>query len=231
MAIGMSGTWTRATGWYNQRPIRERALMLVTFLVLVLAVGWELLVAPAQYRHQTLQNSLRVLSAERADLLAQQQRLEAELALDPSQALRAHLNARQQRLDSLNQEISEATGELIAPRAMVTLLRDMLAAQDALELQALELQAPTPVYAPGAEAVGAEQAARSEPAKPLLYAHEVELRIRGSYLEVLNYLERLENLDERLGWVRLEYAAGDWPSGVAVIRVQTLSLEPAWLGV
>ncbi|MEC7376511.1 MAG: MSHA biogenesis protein MshJ, partial [Pseudomonadota bacterium] len=87
------------------------------------------------------------------------------------------------------------------------------------------LQKPSPVYAPS------ENTASEQDAEPLLYAHEVELRIRGSYLQVLNYLERLEALDDRLGWVRLHYEAGDWPSGEATIRVRTLSLEPAWLGV
>ena len=67
--------------------------------------------------------------------------------------------------------------------------------------------------------------------EPLLYAHDAELRIEGSYLDVLNYLERLEAMDERLGWVMLEYSAGDWPSGEAVIRVRTLSVDQAWLGV
>ena len=66
---------------------------------------------------------------------------------------------------------------------------------------------------------------------PLLYAHDVELTIEGGYLDVLAYLKRLEALDERLGWMVLEYDAENWPAGEAVIRVRTLSLEPAWLGV
>ena len=49
--------------------------------------------------------------------------------------------------------------------------------------------------------------------------------------DVLAYLRRLEGLDNRLGWVVLEYDAENWPAGEATIRVRTLSLEPAWLGV
>ncbi|GBO87656.1 type II secretion system protein GspM [Marinobacter salsuginis] len=226
MADASNTSLARAAQWYNLRPIRERALILLTALVLVLVVVWELAVTPLQQRHQNLENRLQMLSTSRDDLLAQQQTLNAQLETDPSRELRNQLNARQQRLERLDQQIADTTGQLIAPTAMVALLRNILAAQESLELQALELQTPTPVFAP--EQSSQEPQAASE---PLLYAHDVELRIKGSYLDVLNYLQRLEAMDERLGWIRLEYSSGDWPSGEAVIRVQTLSLDQAWLGV
>lgn len=229
MADAPNTSLARAAQWYNLRPIRERALILLTALVLVVVLVWELGVTPLQHRYQSLENRIQTLSASRDDLLAQQQTLNQQLATDPSREMRDQLNARQQRLERLNQQIAETTGQLIAPRAMVELLRDILAAQDALELQALELQTPTPVFAPDAPDQSSQE--QSEAAQPLLYAHDVELRIMGSYLDVLNYLERLEALDERLGWIKLEYSAGDWPSGEAIIRVQTLSLDQAWLGV
>jgi MSHA biogenesis protein MshJ len=229
MADTSNTSLARAAQWYNLRPIRERALILLTALVLVLVLVWELGVTPLQQRHQSLENRIQMLSVSRDDLLAQQQTLNQQLATDPSRELRDQLNARQQRLDRLNRQIANTTGQLIAPKAMVALLRDILTAQESLELQALELQTPTPVFAPeGGEQSSQEQQVSPE---PLLYAHDVELRIKGSYLDVLKYLERLEAMDERLGWIKLQYSAGDWPSGEAIIRVQTLSLDQAWLGV
>ncbi|WP_373001541.1 MSHA biogenesis protein MshJ [Marinobacter sp.] len=229
MANVSSGSFARAADWYNQRPIRERALILLTALVLVLFVAWELAVTPLLQKNGSLESRLQLLSSSRDDLLAQQQMLDEQLATDPSRELRNRLNTRQQRLERLNRQIADTTGQLIAPKAMVVLLRDILAAQESLELQALELQTPTPVFSPER----AEQSSQEQPEspEPLLYAHDVELHIKGSYLNVLNYLERLEAMDERLGWIRLEYSAGDWPSGEAVIRVRTLSLDQAWLGV
>jgi MSHA biogenesis protein MshJ len=184
---------------------------------------------PLQQENQRLENRMQALSASRDDLLAQQQTLNEQLATDPSRVLRDQLIARQQRLETLNRQISDTTGQLIAPRAMVALLRDILAAQESLVLQGMELKTPTPVFAP--EAGAQSQQTQQKRPEPLLFAHDVEMRIEGSYLDVLNYLERLEALDERLGWVMLEYSAGNWPSGEAVIRVRTLSLDQAWLGV
>ncbi|KMQ73531.1 type II secretion system protein GspM [Marinobacter subterrani] len=232
MAGSPGNSFARAADWYNQRPIRERGLILLTALVLSIFVGWDLVVAPLQQEQQSLESRMQTLVVSRDNLMAQQQALNEQLTTDPSRVLREQLNARQQRLDRLNQQIAETTGKLVAPRAMVALLRNMLAAQDSLVLQGMELKTPTPVFAP--ETGSALPQGKQEPQEapePLLYAHDVEMRIAGGYLEVLNYLEKLEALDQRLGWMMLEYRAGDWPSGEAVIRVRTLSLDQAWLGV
>lgn len=220
-------TETLATGsqWYNARPIRERALIALTVCVLVFVAGWELLVAPVEARQQQLNNRVQALSAERDSLVSQQHTLNSQLASDPSAELRQRLTARQNRLERLDRQITETAGQLIAPRDMVALLRTMLSAQQPLELEAMVLLAPVPVFD------GRQGGSREESAEPLLYAHDVELTIQGGYLDVLAYLQRLEAMDDRLGWVQLDYRAGTWPKGEATIRVRTLSLEAAWLGV
>lgn len=232
----MAASWRKSlhqgADWFNQRPIRERVLIAATALVLVLFVGWELAVAPALSRQGALESRVGMLGASRDSLVTQEQALTRQLARDPSEELRRQLESRQQRLAQLDRQIASATGQLIAPRAMVSLLKDMLSAQQSLALQTLELKTPTPVFATESDApAGANSSNPGFAVDPLLYAHDVELTIEGGYLDVLAYLKRLEALDERLGWMVLEYDAENWPAGEAVIRVRTLSLEPAWLGV
>ncbi|MBW4936506.1 MSHA biogenesis protein MshJ [Marinobacter sp. F4206] len=216
--------------WFNERPIRERVLITLTALTLLAFVGWELGVAPGMAKQDVLESRLSVLDSTRDNLLTQKKNLKYQMATDPSQELRNQLESRQERLARLDRKIADTTGQLIAPKAMVSVLKDMLSAQESLDLQTLELKTPAPVFAPEPDA-SAQQSNNREQGSPLLYAHDVELTVRGSYLEVLAYLERLEALDERLGWVVLEYDSESWPAGAAIIRVRTLSLEPAWLGV
>jgi MSHA biogenesis protein MshJ len=216
--------------WFNERPVRERALIMVTACVLLFVIGWELLVTPVLAEKQQLNNRLQTLATTRDNLLGEQETLSAQLASDPSAELRKRLQARQARLDRLDQQISETTNQLIAPRDMVALLRNMLAAQEELTLESLVLRTPEPVYQ-GEASTESENTEDSEAREPLLYAHDVELTVSGGYLDVLHYLEKLETMDERLGWLQLNYEAGEWPGGEARIRVRTLSLEAAWLGV
>ena len=214
--------------WFDDRPVRERGLIALTACVLVFVIAWELLVAPALAERQQLDERLQTLGSTRDSLLAEQQTLDSQLENDPSAELRDRLQVRRDRLDRLNRQISETAEQLIAPKDMVGLLRRILAEQQELALQSLVLRTPTPVFDEPATQ-GSEQAENSQP-EPLLYAHDVELTIAGGYLDVMAYLEKLEALDERLGWLQLEYDAGSWPEGEARVRVRTLSLEAAWLG-
>lgn len=230
MTPALRQQFDKGTTWFNERPIRERALLTVTALVVVLFAGWELAVAPVVASNDQLRSRLAALSDTRASLADQRRQLEEQLASDPSQVLRNQLAARQQRLERLNDELAETTGRLIAPRAMVVLLRDMLAAQDKLELLGVELLSPVPVFEKQPER-SVDDRGNEKAAEPLLFAHDAEIVLRGGYIDVLAYLETLEAMDARLGWVLLEYDSSDYPDNEVRIRVRTLSLDRAWLGV
>lgn len=222
----------RATTWFNERPVRERAIITATAAILILFVGWELSVAPVAGRNDELRSRLALLSDNQASLIEQQQVLTARLSSDPSQQMRDRLAARQQRLDRLDAELAETTGRLIAPRAMVGLLRDILAAQDKLDLLSVELLPPVPVFEDGPGTPDDASDKKDDGTRePLLFAHDAEIAIRGGYLDVLTYLETLEAMDTRLGWVLLDYDVSEYPNNEIRIRVRTLSLDRAWLGV
>ena len=50
-------------------------------------------------------------------------------------------------------------------------------------------------------------------------------------MDVLAYLETLEAMDARLGWVLLDYDVSEYPDNEIRVRIRTLSLDRAWLGV
>ncbi|WP_404368075.1 MSHA biogenesis protein MshJ [Marinobacter sp.] len=209
--------------WYNARPYRERTLILATLVIVILLAGWELAVAPVLKERERMQGQLLQAEQRQQDWQNQVELLTQRLRQDPAAELKERLVRRQERLAGLNQQLAAATDGLIAPEAMVLLLRNMLATQEGLDLVALELLPPVPVHS-SAEA-------KAEGEEPLLYAHDVELVVSGRYLELLGYLERLEALDQRLGWSRLYYETGAFPKAEARVRVRTLGLSQAGLGV
>jgi MSHA biogenesis protein MshJ len=231
MSQALKQFWDKGANWFNERPIRERALITVTTLVLLLVVVWELAVTPVVNRNVALESRIGSLEQQQQSLLDQQRTLNQRLSTDPSRELRERLASRQARLDRLDAELADTTGKLIAPRAMVRLLQDILAAQKKLELVAVELLEPTAIFDQQADADDSTAPETETATGPLLYAHDVELVIRGGYMDVLNYIEALEGMDDRLGWVSLDHRMMKYPDNEIRIRVRTLSLDRAWLGV
>jgi len=231
MSQALKQFWDKGANWFNERPIRERALITVTTLVLLLVVVWELAVTPVVNRNVALESRIGSLEQQQQSLLDQQRTLNQRLSTDPSRELRERLASRQARLDRLDAELADTTGKLIAPRAMVRLLQDILAAQKKLELVAVELLEPTAIFDQQADADDSTAPETETATGPLLYAHDVELVIRGDYMDVLDYIEALEGMDDRLGWVSLDYRMMKYPDNEIRIRVRTLSLDRAWLGV
>lgn len=217
--------------WYNDRPVRERALILATLVVVILLLGWELAVSPVLDRNTQVSNQVQQLRQQVQDGQTQSDALAAKAQEDPNAELLARRRSREQRLANLDQELARATDRLIAPKAMVSLLRDMLAAQQDLKLVAVDLLAPMPVFSERQDSTDANDSDEDSARTPLLYSHDVEVVIAGRYLELLAYLERLEGLDQRLGWHQLSYEVTTFPESQATIRVRTLSLSRPWLGV
>lgn len=124
--------WSRASAWYDERPVRERGLIMATVAVLVLLAGWQFWIEPALVTAERHEAQLADVRSEHAQLLATQTQLEQQLAQDPSAQLRQTLEARQRRLDRIDQQITETTGQLIPPRDMVVMLQDMLATEKAV---------------------------------------------------------------------------------------------------
>lgn len=214
---------TRGRDWFDQRPVRERVLMLATLVVLLLVVGWELAVAPVLERTERTRTQIDQREQRAREWQEQVALLTRKAGDDPNQQLRELMEQRRERLAGLDRQLAQATGGLVSPEAMVALLRNMLAAQQALELVSLELLDPVPVYSSDED--------RAEQAEPLMFAHDVELVVSGGYLELLAYLERLEALDQGLGWGQLDYEVEAFPEASARLRVRTLSLSQAGLGV
>jgi MSHA biogenesis protein MshJ len=127
---------------------------------------------------------------------------------------------------SADAELRDAQLGMIAPTQMVTVLTDVLSRQKNLTLVVLRnlpvesLLPPLPAGPPGS--------APTPEAGP--YLHPVELIVRGSYLNVLSYLQDLESHPWGFQWRRFEFTTtADGPQ--YRIEFTTLSMQANWLGV
>ncbi len=69
------------------------------------------------------------------------------------------------------------------------------------------------------------------PDGPNVYKHGIEMTLQGRYLDLLDYLGRLEALPWQMFWAQAQMDAKDYPAVRITVTVFTLSLDKKWLVV
>ncbi|HEY6898312.1 MAG TPA: type II secretion system protein GspM [Rhodocyclaceae bacterium] len=199
--------------------------------------GYSLWVEPALRSRDLLTKQIAQYQADLATAATQTQELRVR-ATDPDAANRKALQEARDKLLVLDQEVKSYQGMLVPPDQAARLLQSLLARHRGLELVSLETLPPTSLVAPvekadepkgDAKAAAAPKAAR--PASPggNIYKHGIDIRVAGSFNDLLAWLGELEQGPQKLIWGQMNLAAQTYPRSVLTLRVYTLSLDSTWL--
>lgn len=210
---------------FDALSLRERVLIMSALLGL-LAVLWDsLLIKPLhrQRRQQTQQiNDLRL------EIVGLEQAM-AEMAergsVDPDRQTREAIEALNQDLAVVDDQMESMTAGLINPREMAGVLEQLLARKIGLQIVSLR-SLPAEGLLPRVAAPGAEGAPAAR-----IFKHGLELELTGGYLDTLRFLQALEKLRWRFFWDRIELSVEQHPVARIKLMLYTLSLQEGWIGV
>jgi MSHA biogenesis protein MshJ len=196
--------------WWGARSKREQWLAAVAAFGLVAATIELAALAPQRAAKVQLQREI-VAARTHLDRL---QATAAELAAQhkPADATTS-LQARRERAQAL---IERAQVDLISPREMARQLAAILARHP--QLRVVGMQSNPPQLVDGSAGTGAAA----------LYEHGLRIDVEGRYLDLLAYLEALQQAPHRIFWRALDMKA-DGPLPVTRIELFTLSKESVWL--
>jgi MSHA biogenesis protein MshJ len=181
--------------------------------------------------------------AARTELVQQQAQIAALAAqnADPDASNRKRLAQARQELAKVGERLASFEAGMVPPARMQAFLEGLLARNRALELLGLKtlpvtlVGAPAPAEKPAA-AVGAIAQPAQDPDKNKpggaaegIYQHGIEIRLAGSYNDLLNYLAELERMPQRVMWNSVSLTVEKHPRNIMVLRVYTLSLDRNWL--
>lgn len=188
-------------------------------------------------------NANRAEAAARVEL-TQQQAMVAMLTAqnaDPDAANRSRLAKAKQELTAVSERLASFEAGMVPPARMQAFLEGLLARNRNIELLGLKTLPVTQVgaaaekaeAATGAIAQPAKEAGKDKPASTGdgIYQHGIEIRLAGSYNDLLNYLSELERMPQRMMWNSVSLTVEKYPRNVLVLRVYTLSLDRNWLVV
>lgn len=214
-AASMSQQWRQLGERVARLSTRERVMVLVTGLVLLLLPLGEYWIGPALEHQAQSRERLETLTRDAEMVRLGIEGRKARLARDPDAEVSRDINQSRERLTALQQSLREQTVDLIAAEEMPAVLQGLLAHGERLRLVSMTSRPPEPLLPP-------EQKAN-------LYRHQIELVLEGGYFDVYRYLQALEGLPRHFYWRQFDYRVEQWPKARVALTLYTLSASKEFI--
>jgi MSHA biogenesis protein MshJ len=208
----------------DELSLRERALVFAAAAFLLVSLANLLFLDPLWARQKRLstqivqQNEKMKEVRAHIDALLQAQR---DDALSP---LRQRIAQLRQQLAAGDAYVRGRSGRLVPAQKMAGMLEQML--NQGGHLQLVRLQ--TLPVASLVEQGGGDAAVLTG---KQVFKHGVRLTVRGSYADMLEYLQALENLPAEMFWGSAKLEVSHYPEAELTLTLYTLSLDKTWLAV
>jgi MSHA biogenesis protein MshJ len=226
----MKNLWRRGALKFDAMSMRERLMVFAATVCVILLLGYELGLSKTLADNSRLAAQIEQKRSETAMAQEQTRALARSLAQDPNEAVRRQIADLKQQIEERDLAVRTVQKGLVPPTRMAAVLENMLNRSQSVHLVSLKtLPVTTLVEPPAEEAKGAE--AGAAPDEHQVYKHGVEITLQGNYLELLDYLAKLEKLPWQMFWARTRMDASDYPRVRVTLTLYTLSLDKAWLVV
>lgn len=206
---------------FDALTMREKGLMIASGLLLILFGGFVWFVEPVQLEIEALTQKVDRQKADLGRLETQIKNIELELSQDPDEPLRKNVVKLEESIEKVDSSLREQTVDLIPASKMPEVLEKILG--QSKKLKVLKMNSIPPVRMMDINSTGGENVN--------LFQHGVLLVLEGEYLDILNYLEEIEDLEWRFYWKRFDYLVDEYPVAKAEIELYTLSTSRAFIGV
>lgn len=230
----MNALRTRWQQWCEQFMARQRRERAIVAVALVFGGGFLLF----NFGIDPVLRQTRVAAAEtqsaRNELIQQQAQLAAlKAAPDPDSANHQRLAAIKDQMNAVNTRLAKFESGMVPPARMRSFLEDLLVRNRGVDLLELKTLPPQPVGAAAKPTTATKNAAAVEAAvaetTTVIWQHGIDLKLAGSYNDLLNYLSDVETMPQHLMWNSVSLTVEKYPRNILVLRVYTLSLDQNWL--
>ena len=219
--LSMNNALKTAAQNFNALTLRERLLSVVTIVVSISVVWWFFYVEPLQLK--------MIILTEENNRINQENKLSRNTINDIRNKIAGGLNKDktrklaqlEQALKSVEERLRLKTIELIDPDQMFQLMTDLVYRESGLKLLSLKRLKVKPAIEPSD---GQRDVAG-------IYRHVLEVKFSGKFMDILKYMQTLENLDWKLIWDEIEIATNEYPEISVKIVISTLSTRKEWVGV
>lgn len=230
----MKQYWQRLEARIDRLTLRERVISFaMAALVLVTLINM-FLIDPQYVAQKKLSNSVKQDQATITALQAEIQSKITAQSIDKDAPAKARLKQLNTETTSLQTSMRDMQKGLVSPDRMVALLEGILNQNGKLKLVSLRTlpvsnmnDGQTEPAAGSAVPAKVDGTVRTQ----AIYKHGVEITVRGKYLDMMDYLNKLESMPWQLFWGRAQLLTDEYPDNTLTLTLYTLSLDKAWLNL
>lgn len=217
--------WEIISSKVDELSLRERALVFAAAAFLLVSLANLLFLDPLWAKQKRLsaqivqQNEKMKEVRAHIEALSQAQRDEA---LSP---LRQRIAQLRQQLAAGDAYVRGRSDRLVPAQKMAGMLEQMLNQSGHLQLVRLQTLPVASLVEQGDSGKAAALAGKQ------VFKHGVRLTVRGSYPDMLEYLQALESLPAEMFWGSAKLEVAHYPEAELTLTLYTLSLDKTWLAV
>lgn len=223
----MKKYWVSLIDKVDGMSLRERVLVFAAAAFMLVALIKALYLDPLLVEQKSLSTNVVQQQEKMKELQAQ---IDASLQArkdDKNSPLRHRMEQTKQQLAKGDAYLQDRRDRLVEPEKMADLLEQMLNKYGQLQLINLQTLSAATVIEKTATPSGGTPAVSDKQ----VFKHGVQMTVRGSYLDLLQYLTEIEHLPTQIFWGNAEMKAGHYPDVELTLTLYTLSLDKTWLQI
>ncbi|WP_198115240.1 hypothetical protein [Massilia rhizosphaerae] len=230
----MKRRWLQFAARVEALQPRERIMAFGATVVVLVFLANALVFAPLARKESALRQTVRQQTATIDGVDAEITAKARAFGNDPNEALRKRLADVRAETARTSEALRTMQKGLVPPERIAPLLEAILRANGRLKLVSLKTLPVTtlndsPAPATSVAAPVPQPTSSAGKSADLLYRHGVELTVRGSYLDMVDYMHALETLPTQLFWGKAQLDAEEYPNVRLTLTLYTLSLDPKWM--
>ena len=211
--------------------LRERVMFFGAVALVLVTLLQVFLLNPVLTRRNQLSAQIAQQEDETSAIQAQIQALVRPNAPDLDALNRDKIKSLRGQIAQLDRQFEEQQKQFVPPEKMAAMLENMIAKNPKLQLLSLRNLPSTGLSSGAAILTGDAQGRTKAAGTREVFRHTVEISVKGSYFDLLDYLAALERMPQRLFWEGIDLSVAQYPQSVLKLTIYTLSPEKSWLTV
>lgn len=207
--------------------LRERALIFAAAAFLLVMLIDTLFLNPLLQKQKALSAQVVQQQEKMKDIQARLAALLRANEANSASPERVRMAELRKQIEDGKVYLREKRDKLVPPENMAELLEKVLSRNQRLQLVDLH----TLPVSPFVETSGDAAEARVSGLETQMYKHGVKITVRGTYADLLQYLNALEKLPTQMFWGQAQMNVIKYPSVELTLTLYTLSLDKTWLQV